>query len=108
MALLLNKPKIIANEQRFDFTNISIDRSGSGELSAKVSFNIFNEAGSAIGSETLYYEKEDFNAFWSKFTSGTFLYQELATKYNTVLSDDKEADFLNVEAAEPVSNNPIE
>lgn len=102
MAFILQEQKVIANEQRFEFTNITIDRSGEGKLTARVSFNIFNEKNQSLGSDTLSYEGEAFNTFWTDFTSGSFLYNELAKRHKIQTTVEAESDFTNVIAVPEV------
>lgn len=96
MAFELNEQKVIAQKQVFKFDTLVL-RDVNGQKQAEVVFKIMDETGTQIGVDSLKYDGDSFNTFWTNFNSGTFLYQELALKLNSqVAPNSLESEFVNV------------
>lgn len=102
MSITLNEQKIIASTQTFVFDELHITGGKEGKLKATVSFLNKNEAGELVSVETLTYTGEAYNAFWTAFTSGKYLYDKLVEdkEINTTVPNSVEDNFLN--APDPV------
>lgn len=81
------------------YSELYMHRTKEGVNSVKVVFVQYDLSGNFI--QELYYEKSktEFNEWWKNFTSGKFLYSQLALKDangNSVsVSDSVESDFVN-------------
>ena len=95
MAIILNKPIITATAQTIKFEELVIKNEI--KLSAILLFGVYNESGKRVGNKTICYSGSDFNAFWTNFNSGKFLFDELKRTENFIetIPMDVENDFTN-------------
>lgn len=110
MSITTSTPKVVATTQTFVFDELHITGGKEGKLQAIVSFPVKSETGEIISVETLTYAGEAFNAFWSGFTSGKYLYDKLVSDkaLNITVPSSVEDNFTN--APDPVveESAPIE
>ena len=110
MTLELNEQKVIAQLQKFQFENLVIEKQGKN-LSANIQFAVYNEKDERIGTQNHTYRQEEFNRFWSEFTTGKYLYEELVKKsmLTVEVPEIVEEDFVWVKPEEaPVIVNNTE
>jgi len=96
MPIIINRPVVIAEVQHKKFSSVVIRRLPNDKLEAEVHFDVLNEEGAPVASDTLRYAGEDFNTFWASFNSGKFLYEELVkTETDITVPDAIEEEFSN-------------
>lgn len=96
MPIIINRPIVIAEVQYKKFNSVVVRRDPSGNMEAEVHFDVLNEDGAVIASDTLRYSGEEFNAFWQSFNSGKFLYEELVkSETDVTVPDSVEDEFSN-------------
>ena len=99
----INKPIVLTSKQTIKINNINIQRVtappmvGQSGLMATVKFDVIGDNGKVVQTKTLTYKPSEFNAFWTDFNSGKFLYEELVEKQNldVVVPNSVEQDFVN-------------
>ncbi len=67
------------------------------EISAKLSFGVFDSNGNRVDNLSIVYTGEDYNNFWMNFNTGRFIYSELiASKGLTAeIPENIETEFVN-------------
>lgn len=99
MSIQINEEIVLAKTQTIEFQLLRIEKDSiSGNVFASVVFSVVNERGEVIGQKSLNYTGEEFNTFWSGFTSGKFLFDEVVEKENidVVVPPSVELDFINI------------
>lgn len=99
MTLEINEPKILCSKQKYVFDEIHIITTPESGKIAVVSFILKDENNSRVGTHVIRYENEEFNQFWSQFTTGTYLYSclinKLGGKEENVALSESEKEFEN-------------
>lgn len=101
---------IEAQPVSLQFKAITIKKERSG-LSAILTFARISDTGPHAGPDyVITLTGADYNAFWTNFTSGSFLYQQLSAIAGSpvVPSDAMEAEFLNPVPAPVQPATPVE
>ena len=96
MALPLPTAITLVSGKSFAFNRAIIAKGPQG-LMANVVFDALDADGRVVGNKTLNYSGVAYNAFWTAFNTGKYLYDELVLKEALVVTvpDSVEADFTN-------------
>lgn len=100
MSIQIKEAIFLAKEQTIKFERLRIEKDTEyGRLTAFITFSILNEKGERVGQKDLDYSGQEFNTFWSGFTSGRFLFEEVVRKENINIEVPQtvENDFINTE-----------
>lgn len=73
--MIINKPRILSQKQDYRFASLRVERNGNGML-AVLLFNVYGDNGEYLAQEDVTFLGNDFNSFWSDFTSGKYLYDK--------------------------------
>lgn len=73
--MIINKPRTLSQKQDYRFASMRIENNGNG-MFAVLRFNVYGDKGEYLAQEEVVFIGEDFNSFWSDFTSGKYLYDK--------------------------------
>ena len=94
--LEIAEQKIVATTQKLEFNSLMMIKTTEGFV-AKVTFFVKNEKNKIVETIQKTYKKSEYNAWWTDFNSGKFLYEEIVKDYypNKTVPDTIEQEFVN-------------
>jgi hypothetical protein len=97
MPINIDEPIILADSQKIIFDTLQITRDEQGVLSAIIIFMVRNQNGMRLDNKTITIKPDQWNHFWTNFTSGSFVYAKVLALLGIETPPDAsvELDFIN-------------